>query len=127
MSVSNIKDFATREEFRRVEKQITEAATSSQLSEHHSSLRSLSFGDSGHTGFASSVQLTAHTDDATIHFTEANIDHDNITNAADGSHVHIGTSAPAEVAGIWIDTTGGNAAYILKVWNGAAWVTLFEF
>jgi len=42
--------------------------------------------------------------DVDVSVVETTVDHDNIVNAADGSHVHIGTSAPSEVAGLWGST-----------------------
>ena len=75
---------------------------------------------------SSKVTTVLNGKDIDIDVVEANVDHDNITNAADGSHVHIGTSAPAEVNGLWIDTTGGAGAYKLKIYNGTAWVEFWE-
>ena len=76
---------------------------------------------------SSKVTTTLNGADIDVDVVEANIDHDNITNAADGGHVHIGTSAPTEVAGIWIDTTGGAGAYKFKVYDGSAWMEFREF
>jgi len=73
------------------------------------------------------IALDGVTNDVELTMDETAVDHDNITNAADGSHVHIGTSAPTEVAGLWIDTTGGAGAYKLKAYNGTAWVEFMEF
>ncbi len=75
---------------------------------------------------SSKVTTTLNGADIDIDVVEANVDHDNIANAADASHVHIGTSAPAEVGGFWIDTTGGTGAYKVKFHNGTAWVEFAE-
>lgn len=40
-------------------------------------------------GLATSADLTNHTDDSTIHFTEANIDHTNIANIGTNTHAQI--------------------------------------
>ena len=76
---------------------------------------------------SSKITVTANGDDIDLDVAEANVDHDNIANAADISHLHEGTSAPAEVGGFWIDTTGGAGAYEFKAYNGATWVKLMTF
>ncbi len=75
---------------------------------------------------SSKITVVANGDDIDLDVDEANVDHDNIANNADASHVHIGTSAPSEVGGLWIDTTDGAAAYRLKVYNGSVWVQFFK-
>ena len=82
---------------------------------------------------------SAETNDLSAAVTWANVPNANITEgsvtqhsaamitAFAGAAVHIGTSAPATLAGIWIDTTGGAAAYDFNVYNGTAWVTMWTF
>lgn len=76
MSIGAISDPDVQQEFRRLREQINrlENQISGVLRDvgiitSHGKLSSLDFASSGHTGFASSTQLTAHTGDATIHFT----------------------------------------------------------
>ena len=73
---------------------------------------------------SSKVTVVATGQDIDLDVAEANLDHDNIANNADVSHLHIGTSAPSEVGGLWLDTTDGAAAYRLKVYNGSVWVQI---
>ena len=70
MSVANIKDPSTRNEFRtheerlrRIESQISQSVKNTSNITQHSTLQGLTFAAAGHTGFASSSDLTSHTSD----------------------------------------------------------------
>lgn len=103
MSVSNIQDQALRNFLRnldqrlsRIESQLSTFVKNNSVAAYHSQLNGLSYAESGHTGFASSADITSHTGDATIHFTRASI--------SDGL-LHVGGSAPTGSESAWLDTS----------------------
>lgn len=80
MSIGTITDPSTQREFRRLredydrmQNQLASVLRDVGIITTHKKLSGLGFAQSGHTGFASSAQLTAHTGDATIHFTLASV------------------------------------------------------
>jgi len=65
------------------------SSTASGGTTDHASLSNLDYSNSGHTGFASSTDLTNHTSNTSIHFTESSINHNNIQNIGTYSHTQL--------------------------------------
>lgn len=126
MSIGNITDPATQQEIRRLREELyrLQSRTDAVLRDvgiitRHSKLTALSFADSGHTGFASSAQLTAHTGDSTIHFTTSGL----IVRQATAPKVD-GTEGD-----LWEDTTSNPTRLYARITNGSGtkvWVHLVK-
>ena len=105
--MSTVRDTATLNELRRLilrlerlEAQISQFVKNNTVITNHDTLQQLDYASSGHTGFASSSTLTAHTGDSTIHFTADSI----------GSRMlYVGANAapPGANEPLWIVTDGG--------------------
>ena len=125
MSTGNVKDRSVVDALRALDDRLRRIESRLNVYDpgtYHTRLKGLAYADAGHTGFASTASLTAHTGDATIHFTEGSIDHDKIVNFDDESHVSIGTSAPGSpiLGQLWSNTTGGTV--VISVYDGADWL-----
>lgn len=98
MSAPGVLDPITRRTIERLQNDVrqlrntlNQVIRNGQIIANHDDLGNLAYADSGHTGFASSAQLSSHTGDSTIHFTEASIDHTAIQNIGNNSHSAIDT------------------------------------
>lgn len=128
MSVSNVSDVAIRLELRALRREVSELRgqiasfiKNNSVSTYHSSLLDLTFAGSGHTGFASSSDLTAHT---------ANTSNPHLTTlqqaaAAGGEIGYIAVSATAPDGRLWWDTTATPPWFRMKQPDGQ-WSSLWQ-
>ena len=94
---------------------------------NHSGLQGMDYASSGHTGFASSAGLTAHTGDATIHFLESSIDHVNISNIGSNAHsvidTHLASTSNPHTTTLEQAIAGGATATSTPAFNNSTAIT----